>query len=129
MSSSILHQQLLDNGLELIFNNISNRYYGDFYQVKIEVISRIRLSDELLAGSDLSEREQLRAKNRFGDLFEDRQELKRMGVAGPEVPKVCGQMVQQFLDSSLPYMSAARFPARLLRQRLSESQTMRSING
>ena len=129
MSDTMLHQQLLDNGLELAFNDLSNRYYGDFYQVKIEVVSRIRLTDKLLAEYGLSTKEQLRAKNRFGVMFEYRQELKRMGVAGPEVTKVCRQMVQQFLDSALPYMSGVEFPARLLRQRLLDLPSLRSSNG
>ena len=128
MSNAILHQQLLDNGLELIFNDLSNRYYGDFHQVKIEIVRRIHLSAELLVEYGFTEKEQIRAKNRFGDLFEDRQELKRMGVAGPEVTTVCKQMVQQFIDSSLPYMSDNRFPALLLRKRLLARSTLRSIN-
>ena len=126
MTDRTLHQQLLDNGLELIFNDLSNRYYGDFYQVKIDVISRLFLSDVLLSDSGLSEREKLRAKNRFGDVFETHQELKRMGVAGPEVAIVTKKMIRQFLDSSLPYFSDSEFPSRLLRQRLSERSKLRS---
>ncbi len=129
MSDTMLRQQLLDNGLELVFNDLSNRYYGNFYQVKIEVVSRIHLSNELLVEFGFSEKEQLQAKNRFGALFEDRQELKRMGVAGPEVSAVCRQMIQQFIDSSLPYMSKDQFPAQLLRKRLLERPSLRSING
>ena len=129
MTNSLLHQQLLDNGLELIFNDLSNRYFGDFYQIKIEVISRVPLSDLLLSESGLSEREKIRAKNRFGDVFETHQELKRMGVAGPEVAIVTRQMIRQFLDSSLPYISDSEFPSRLLRQRLSERSQLRSIDG
>ncbi len=129
MSDTMLRQQLLDNGLELVFNDLSNRYYGNFYQVKIEVVIRIYLSNELLVEFGFSEKEQLQTKNRFGALFEDRQELKRMGVAGPEVSAVCRQMIQQFIDSSLPYMSKDQFPAQLLRKRLLERPSLRSING
>ena len=129
MSESIIHREALDNGLELIFADRSNRYYGDFYQVKIDVLSTVRLSEPFLMESDLSEKEQFRAKNRFGDILETHQELKRMGVAGPDVATVTKEMVQQFLDTSLPYMSTADFPARLLRQRLLERPVLKTIHG
>jgi hypothetical protein len=129
MSDAILHRQSLDNGLELIFTDLSNRYYGNFYQIKIDVLSTIRLTDSFLHASDLSEKEQVRAKNRFGDTLETHQELKRMGVAGSDVAKVTKEMVQQFLDTSLPYMSIADFPARLLRQRLFERPVLKKIYG
>lgn len=129
MTDTILHQQSLDNGLVLIFTDLSNRYYGDFHQIKIDVLSRFRLSDSLLAESGLSEREQLRAKTRFGDALETHRELKRMGVAGADVAAVTKQMVQQFLETSLPYMSSVGFPASLLRQRLAERSNLLSIHG
>ena len=129
MSEILLHQQLLDNSLELIFYDLSNRYYGDFHQIKIEVVSRIKFSDALLEDFGFSEREQLQAKNRYGEMFEARQELKRMGVAGSEVQSVTTQMVKQFLDSSLPYMSDLKFPQRLLRKHLSDRSNIRSVNG
>ena len=129
MTESVLHQQLLDNGLELIFCDLSNRYYGDFYQIKIDVISRLPLSEQLLSESGLSEIEKLWAKNRFVDVFETHQELKRMGVAGPDVANVTKQMIRQFLESSLPYISDSEFPSRLLRKGLSERPQLRSIDG
>ena len=129
MSEILLHQQLLDNSLELIFYDLSNRYYGDFHQIKIEVVSRIKFSDALLEDFGFSEREQLQAKNRYGEMFEARQELKRMGVAGSEVQSVTTQMVKQFLDSSLPYMSDQKFPQRLIRKHLSDRSNSRSVNG
>jgi hypothetical protein len=129
MSDTILHRQTFDNGLELIFTDRSNRYYGDFHQIKINVQSTVHLTDSFLHASDLSEKEQLRAKNRFGDTFEAHQELKRMGVAGSDVDTVTSEMVQQFLDTALPYMSSAEFPIRLLRQRLLERPVLKSIYG
>ena len=129
MSDAILHHQVLDNGLELTFVDLSNRYYGDFYQVKIDVVSHVSLSDSLLLESDLSEKEQMKVKNRFGDRLETHQELKRMGVAGPDVARVSKELVQQFLDTSLPYMSTADFPSRLLRQRLAERPILKAVYG
>ena len=129
MTTNILHQQRLENGLELVFTDLSNRYYGDFYQVKIDVLTRILLTETLLHASGLSEREQLRARGRFGEVLEVHRELKRMGVAGPEVGAVTQQLVQQFLATSLPYLSVAGFPARMLRQTLSDQPTQGSPRG
>ena len=129
MSNAILHRQSLENGLELVFSDLSNRYYGDFYQIKIDVLSTVSLTDSFLQGSDLSEQEQLRVRNRFGNMLETHQELKRMGVAGPDVSRVTKELVQQFIDTSFPYMSTADFPLRLLRQRLLERPALKSIHG
>ena len=129
MTARVAHQQLLDNGLELTFVDLSNRYYGDFYQIKIDVRSRIGLTDALLNESGLSQREQIKAKNRYGAALETHRELKRMGVAGPDVAAVVKQMIQQFMDTSLPYMTSTEYPVRLLRQRLSERSTSVSTYG
>ena len=129
MSGNVLHQQRLDNGLELIFTDMSNRYYGDFYQVKIDVINRIHITEALLRASGLSEREQLRARGRFGEVLDVHRELKRMGVAGPEVSAVTAQLVHQFLATSLPYLSVPEFPVRLLRQSLLDQSKNGSPRG
>ncbi len=129
MSDTVLHHQILENGLELTFVDLSNRYYGDFYQIKIDVVSHLTLSDSVFAKFDLSEKEKVRAKARFGARLESHRELKRMGVAGEDVARVCDELVQQFLDTSLPYLSTAEFPLRLLRQRLVERPSLKKIHG
>jgi hypothetical protein len=129
MSDTILHHQILENGLELTFVDLSNRYYGDFYQIKIDVVSHLSLSDSMFAKFDLSEKEKIKAKARFGARLESHRELKRMGVAGGDVVRVCEELVQQFLDTSLPYLSTAEFPSRLLRQRLVERPVLKKIYG
>lgn len=129
MTETILHQQVLDNGLELVITDQSNRYYGDFHQIKIDVASYLPLVGSLLSDSGLTEREQLRAKNRFGDRLEAHQELKRMGVAGADVESVTRQMVEQFLQTSLPYMQSNAFPVRLLKKKLGEKPALQSIHG
>ncbi|MBE0500026.1 MAG: hypothetical protein IBX47_01190 [Desulfuromonadales bacterium] len=128
MTANILHQQHLDNGLELIFTDLSNRYYGDFYQIKIDIISRIHLSDAFFATCDLSEREEVKVRSRFGVVLETHQELKRMGVAGPDVASVSMEMVQNYLQTSLPYLAAAQFPSRFVRQRLVERPLLRALH-
>jgi hypothetical protein len=129
MSETILHHQILANGLELIFTDLTNRYYGDFHQIKIDVTCSLHITDDLLSASDLSEQEQQRVKNRFGGKVVSHRELKRMGVAGDDVETVAKELVQQFLDTSLPYMLTADFPLRFLRQRLSERPTLKSLHG
>lgn len=129
MTNDILHEKQFDNGLELIFIDLTNRYYGDFYQVKIDVINRIQLTDTFLSRSGLTEREQAQARNRFGAVLESHKELKRMGVAGPDVKDVTSRMIQQFLDSSLPYLTDAKFPSQLLKKQLSDRPNLRPMNG
>lgn len=84
----------LENGLELAFFDLTNRYFGDYHRVCVEIRLRIGAQPE---GAGLAE-------TRL---------LERMAVAGADVLSVRDRLVEDFLKNALPYLSRSDFPARL----------------
>lgn len=82
----------LANGITLTFFDRSNRYFGDYHRVYIE----IRLSVPLPTGplATVSHRE-------------------RMAVPGAEVAAVRDQLADDFLRHTGRYLAQADYPARL----------------
>ena len=119
MSERILDRHVLDNGLEVVFSDEGNRYFGDYHQVKVIASCRINLGDELqseyLTAADLA-----KAREIFGEQVEYRRLLKQMGVAGAEVEAVQKRMIDNYLATATAYMQEAGFAARYVARRLVE---------
>jgi len=110
----------LDNGLILEFYDRSNRYYGDYHRVHLEVRSRLPLDPALFSGEDDPQQACRRARQRCGEELVDSRTLERMGVPGKEVAEVREALVESFLTANLPYLRRADYPARLVARRLAE---------
>ena len=104
----------LENGLKVCFYDISNRYYGDFHRVCIEV--KIDIPSQSILLSD--EQARLAEKLENPLCFETR--LERMGVAGGELRRVREALVDSFLTSSSSYFNKPGFASQLLKKKLSE---------
>ena len=117
MTEQVLQREPLENGLELVFIDQSNRYFGDFYQIKIQVVCGCVLTAELLARAGLDSLAQRRLQDACGDRLEYSRTLTRMGVAGPETTAVKAAMVADFIANSRSYLAAEDFPLALLRSK------------
>lgn len=84
--------ELLANGITLTFFDRSNRYFGDYHRVYIE----IHLSVPPPAGPCTAIRHR-----------------ERMAVPGAEVEVVRDQLADDFLRHAGPYLAHADYPARL----------------
>lgn len=89
-----LNPQQLENGVRLAFEDTTNRYYGDYHRVKIEV--RIRL-----------------AENGYERAY-DFKALEKMAVPGAEVDAVRQQLLENFRQQLLPYLARPDFAQRFL---------------
>ena len=87
--------EALENGVSVAFFDLSNRYFGDYHRVRVEV--RISV---LVPGQ-----EQPLVKVRM---------LDRMGVPGAEVPAVRARLADDFWINAAAYLGRADYPARLL---------------
>jgi len=122
MSERILARQTLANGLQIVFSDEGNRYFGDYHQVKVFASCQIKLDDNLLSGH-LSAADLAKAREIFGEQVEYRRLLKQMGVAGADVDKVQERMIANFLATASTYMQDADFAARFVARRLTEHRS------
>lgn len=109
----------MPNGLEIVFHSQGNRYFGDYHQVKVMVVCRVALSNDLIS-EYLSEEDLKKAVNLFGDHLEYKKLLKQMGVAGKDVDAVQASMVENFINTAASYMQGDDFASRYVARRLAE---------
>ena len=119
MNDKLIARHRLDNGLELLFCEQGNRYFGDYHQVKVVVICRVPV-DESMQSEHLSLPDLQKAKQLFGDQVEYRRELRQMAVAGDDVETVRDDLVRNFIANSGAYMQAAGFASRFIARKLKE---------
>lgn len=103
----------LANGLAVEFFDDSNRYFGDYWRIKVEARCRI-LVDAVL--SDGAEKEQALALLGKEAVFI--RSLEKMGVPTSELEKTRSAMVDHFLASAGTYLQNRDFPSRFVRQEL-----------
>ncbi len=127
MSESILSTHRLNNGLEIVFHDSGNRYFGDYHQVKLIIICRIPLGEELLS-EHLSDDDLKKAMQLFGDHVEYRKLLKQMGVAGDDVDSVKQEMVDNFMNTAAEYMQGDDFASRYVARRLVEHRNKNRLH-
>lgn len=95
MTERLIKRVALSNDLILEFSDRSNRYFGDYHRVMIEI-------DALVEGTE----GQLRLRYQ--------RPLKRMGVCSAEAAREAEALIEQFLTTTVPYMEQAGFVKKLL---------------
>ena len=104
------HPLKLSNGLTLSICDHTRAYFGGYHLVKLEIIFAFdaAVGDGKLSGADCADLRKF-SYNRC---------LERMGVHSSAVESVKKTLLKDFKDNSLPYMSSAEFPQRLLEKEL-----------
>jgi hypothetical protein len=90
----------LENGVELAFFDKSNRYFGDYHRVCVEVRISVRVLGKASASVSSGRLEQV-------------SHLERMGVAGAKVGATRNRLVEDFLGSAGRYLAHEDYPDRL----------------
>ncbi len=85
----------LGNDRALEFSDRSNRYFGDYHRVLIEVDALIESADGMI---------RLRYQR----------PLKRMGVCSADTVREAESLIEQFLATTAPYMGQPGFAQKLL---------------
>ena len=106
----MLHGKKLANGLEILIDDQTKRYFGDYHQVRLVVTALIALADV----SGLAPDELDRASAESGQLITHTRILEKMGVGSAEVPTVKQDLLSHFFDHALPYMEAEDFPLKMV---------------
>ncbi|PLX85952.1 MAG: hypothetical protein C0614_04090 [Desulfuromonas sp.] len=95
-----LRRESLSNGLELSFVDRSNRYFGDYHRLQIEVHIAVQLPKVDTDADDFWSV----ARRVFGDHLTLVRTLERMGVAGDQVAATREQLVSDYLQHAVPYL-------------------------
>ena len=90
------------NGLIINFINLSSRYYGDFFNVRLEAVCEVQVPPDHEAAAVL------------GSVASYRRMLSKMAVPSAKVPTVIDQLIEDFERTTLPYMSGPSFPESLI---------------
>lgn len=107
----------LKNGLVIQFIDQSNRYFGDFHRVFIQVT--ISLPEQLAASAGLST-----------DRASLVRSLEKMAVPGKLIDAERESLIDAFLETSTAYLEKDNFPQQLLvklRQEKSKPVFMRKL--
>jgi hypothetical protein len=100
------------------FFDLTNRYFGDYHRVCIEV----RLTVPLVPGCEAS----AAGPAGLSKGLERTRHLERMGVAGTEVAAVCARLVDDFLRTTGRYLAHPDYPARLAAAQSAAPRRLRS---
>jgi hypothetical protein len=111
---TILRNDQLDNGVRLEFVEESNRYFGDYYRLRIEVRCRVSIDAALFPHAADPAGESRRVRGLLGEELTWTRPLERMGVATADLPVVRAELMESFATSTYPYLRSPDFPARLL---------------
>ena len=107
----------LDNGLTVSFYNHTHRYFGDYHRVRVKIICEVPILEKYFA--DYSEYSQ--AKGKLGNNVIFRRDTELMGIPSGELEKTLENVVENFTDHVLSYLSSPQFPRKFVLLKLSES--------
>lgn len=110
----LIHTEYLDNGLIVEFFDRSNRYFGDYHRVCIEVRCRVPLAGEYFAGAADPALELKSAVALLGHEVVFSRLLEKMGVSGAEVEAARQGLIDHFIRGPLSYMGGSGFPRRFV---------------
>ena len=125
--SILLDRQVLENGVVVEFFDRSNRYFGDYHRICIDVSCRIPLSAEIFGTAGDAEDKVRKARSVLGDEAIYRRTLDRMGVAGAEVEETRQRMLDEFSRSNFPYLGSSEFPARFVAKEMAGARKPRHL--
>lgn len=108
----LLHREELANGLLLEFFDRSNRYFGDYHRVCIEIRTTLSLDAPVLGPLDADLLQ--RARRYFGPTLIVTRTRERMGVEGARVAATMSELIEGVRQEASRYLSRPDYPVRLL---------------
>ncbi len=119
-----IKEERLDNGLQIVFVDESNRYFGDYHRICVVATMVYKLSELPALNAD-DESFRSKAIEALGEELTVVKRFERMGVASADVEDVRIAMIDDFLQHSSPYLSRAGYPRSLVCAELKKRRTHR----
>ncbi|MEJ2471754.1 MAG: hypothetical protein P8Y96_11645 [Desulfuromonadales bacterium] len=118
----MIRSEQLANGLEIIFYDRSNRYFGDYHRICVVAAISLRFA----AVIDTVDTAMLnQARRLFGDHLVIEKRIERMGVPTADRDQVRNALVDDFLKHSAAYLGRSDYPSRLLAAELKKHSLRR----
>lgn len=111
----LLKRLELENGVHLIIEDESIRYYADLWNLKLVITGKIEVNPEHLAAITPVNAYEEQAKSSLGKVVIYRRDLTRTGIKECEKEEVIKRLLAAFEQNSLPYLRHRSFPERLVR--------------
>lgn len=118
----LLRTEHLNNDIRVEFIDASNRYFGDYYRLHIEIRCRIAITPERFSTLIDPDAEADLARSRLGDEILWVRHLERMGVSSDALDEVRQEMIESFVQSTFPYLQSPQFATRAIALALAEGQ-------
>lgn len=119
---TVIYQQDLPNRLTLTVEDQSNRYFGDYHRVKLQVRCPITVAAEYFRTSPDPLAAAQAAQRMLGTEVLYEKSLERMGVPSAELRIIKQELLGQFIRINQPYLARDDFPARFIAVKLREKQ-------
>ncbi len=120
----VIKEQWLDNGLQLIFADESNRYFGDYHRICVVATIVCNLNDLSTENSD-DDLFLRQAIETLGKQVAVVKRLERMGVVTADVEAVRAELIDSFLHHASSYLSRPEYPRALVHAELKKRSTPR----
>jgi len=108
----------LSNGLTVIVNDATRRYYEDYHLVRLEFVCEALVLPEYFDNEDLFSD----ARALLGESVVYRRLVERMGVPYGEIEAAREGLINGFEESALHYFSSGGFPRKLVLSELSKAR-------
>ena len=105
---NLIHETVLANGLTVRFLDKTQRYFGDYHHVRMEVVCDVPVPES--AGAESSARRSIQFTSN----------IRRFGVPTADVPAAIEDLIANFTKTTLSYMSSPSFPSRYFSSQLSD---------
>lgn len=119
-----LKQELLANGLQIVFTDETNRYFGDYHRVCVvaTIICDLHTLPAETPDDELFRRQSIAA---LGDRLSVVKRIERMGVPSAEVETVCSALIDDFLRNTVVYLARPEYPRMFVNAELKKHKTHR----
>jgi len=105
---NLIHETVLANGLTVRFLDKTQRYFGDYHHVWLEVVCEVPVPESAGAASSACRSIQFKSS------------IRRSGVPTADVPAAIEDLISSFTNTTLSYMSSPSFPSHYLRSQMSD---------
>ena len=119
-----IKEEYLANGLQLVFSDESNRYFGDYHRVCVVATLICNLHDLPLSNPD-DEVFRSQAIETLGEQLNIVKRFERMGVSSADVEDVRNALIDDFLQHTSTYLSRPDYLHSLVSAELKKRTTHR----
>lgn len=110
-----IRERQLGNGLRIAIFDKTNRYFGDYHRVCLQIVM---IYDLASAAAGVDDPFWTESFGKFGPEFRLEQRLERMGVAGDKVEATVAAMADDFLATADQYLARSDYPRQLIRSEM-----------